>query len=73
MTQQSGSPPEDAEPEFPVPTEERSSRTSTQLRRELLAARRRQNALHRLVGALVLGVLALLVLQELKSPGTAQL
>ncbi len=59
---------EDAAPDSPVPTEDLGSRTSTQLRRELLAARRRQNALHWLVGILVLGVLALLVLQELKSP-----
>ncbi|MEC7128790.1 MAG: hypothetical protein VXW42_01250, partial [Planctomycetota bacterium] len=73
MPQQSVSPSEDAAAESPVPTEELNSRTSTQLRRELLAARRRQNALHWLVGALVLGVLGLLVLQELKSPGTAQL
>ena len=67
------SPTEDAALDSPVPTEEHNSRTSTQLRRELLAARRRQNALHWLVGALVLGVLGLLVLQELKSPGTPQL
>ena len=61
---------EDAAPNLSALTEEIGSRTSTQLRRELLAARRRQNGLHWLVGALVLGVLALLVLQELKSPGT---
>ena len=73
MPQQSVSPSEDAAAESAVPTEELNSRTSTQLRRELLAARRRQNALHWLVGALVLGVLGLLVLQELKSPGTPQL
>ena len=73
MPQQSVSPSEDAAAESSVPTEELNSRTSTQLRRELLAARRRQNALHWLVGALVLGVLGLLVLQELKSPGTPQL
>ena len=73
MPQQSVSPSVDATAESSVPTEELNSRTSTQLRRELLAARRRQNALHWLVGALVLGVLGLLVLQELKSPGTPQL
>ena len=73
MPQQSVSPSEDAAAESSVPTEELNSRTSTQLRRELLAARRRQNALHWLVGALVLGVLGLLVLQELKSPLAPQL
>ncbi len=59
---------EDPVSDSSVAPEELGSRTSTQLRREFLAARRRQNALHWLVGALVLGVLALLVLQELKSP-----
>ncbi len=63
------SPPEVADLDFPKTAEEESSpRTSSQLRRELVAARRRQNVLHWLVGAMVLGVLALLVLQELKSP-----
>ena len=65
---QPASQPDDSAPVSPVPTEEPGSRASTQLRRELLAARRRQNALHWLVGILVMGVLALLVLQELKSP-----
>ena len=54
-----------------LPTEDPKSRTSSQLRRELLAARRRQNALNWLVGVLVLGVMALIVLQEIKSPGPA--
>ncbi len=70
------SPPADtASGQFDVATsdspplvEDSGTRTSNQFRRELLAARRRQNALHWLVGALVLGVLALLVLQELKTP-----
>ena len=48
--------------------EESSSPSSSQLRREWLAARRRKNSLRWLVGALVLGILALVVLQELKSP-----
>ena len=68
MPQQSETPSEAAATNSPVPTEELASRTSTQIRRELLAARRRQNALHWLLGILVLGVLTLLVLQELKSP-----
>ena len=68
MPQKPALPSEDAAPESSASTEEPSARTSTLLRRELLAARRRQNALQWLVGALVLGVLALLVLQELKSP-----
>ena len=68
MPHEPGSPTKDSSPDSLVPTEELNSRTSTQLRRELLAARRRQNALHWLLGILVLGVLTLLVLQELKSP-----
>ena len=60
--------PHVAPPASPSLGEASGPGTSNQLRRELLAARRRQNALHWLVGALVLGVLALLVLQELKSP-----
>lgn len=62
------SPPEVADLDFSKTAEESSPRTSSQLRRELVAARRRQNVLHWLVGAMVLGVLALMVLQELKSP-----
>lgn len=68
MPKQPATPPQVADLDSSGTTEESSSRTSSQLRRELVAARRRQNALHWLVGAMILGVLSLLVLQELKSP-----
>ena len=48
------------------------SRMSNNLRRELLAARRRQNTLQWLLGTLILGVVALIVLQEIQSKPEAE-
>ena len=68
MPQHTASQLKDAASDSSLIIEESGSPSSSQLRREWLAARRRQNALRWLVGSLVLGILALLVLQELKSP-----